>query len=127
MIAPAQIFGYGIIKMSINNSFLSSMEKLSHLLALPLVWAQNAGASNGAGLFDILLIFVFVGLIPGFIIFSLIFWLWMFIDCLKRKFDEKVLWVIVLLGTFFIGIGFIGALIYYFLVRKKLIKAEAQK
>lgn len=103
------------------------MEKITYLLALPLAWAQNAGVSNGAGLFDLLLIFVFVGLIPGFIIFSLFFWLWMFIDCLRREFDEKILWVIVLLATFFIGIGFIGALLYYFLVRKKLIKAEAQK
>ncbi len=52
----------------------------------------------------------------------LISWLWMLIDCLKRPDDmfkfggnnAKLIWVLVIIFT-----GFIGALIYYFLIKKK--------
>ncbi|SNQ60481.1 PLDc N-terminal domain-containing protein [Candidatus Methanoperedens nitratireducens] len=56
------------------------------------------------------------------VIVLLIFWLWMLIDCLKRP-DEKfaiggnnarLIWVLVI-----IFIGFIGALLYYFLIIKR--------
>ncbi|VVB94678.1 Uncharacterised protein [uncultured archaeon] len=50
-----------------------------------------------------------------------VFWLWMLIDCLKRPDDKfaavgnnaKLIWVLVIIFT-----GFIGALIYYFLIKK---------
>lgn len=49
-------------------------------------------------------------------------WLWMLIDCLKRPDDKfaiggnyaKLIWVLVIIFT-----GLIGALIYYFLVKRK--------
>jgi len=51
----------------------------------------------------------------GIVILTSIFWLWMLIDCLKRKkFDDKLVWVLVL-----IFLGPIGAVLYYFLVRSK--------
>jgi uncharacterized membrane protein YozB (DUF420 family) len=51
----------------------------------------------------------------------IILWLWMLIDCLKRpdgKFkpvgdNAKLIWIFVIIFT-----GFIGALIYYFLIKK---------
>ncbi|MEM5853263.1 MAG: PLDc N-terminal domain-containing protein [Candidatus Aenigmatarchaeota archaeon] len=44
-----------------------------------------------------------------------IFWLWMLIDCLKRKkFEDKLVWILVL-----IFLNFIGALLYFFLVKSK--------
>ncbi len=51
----------------------------------------------------------------------LIFWLWMLIDCLKRPDDKfayggnnaKLIWVLAIIFT-----GLIGALIYYFLIKK---------
>ena len=57
--------------------------------------------------------------ILGFILFVL--WLWMLIDCLKRPDDNfeiggnnvKLIWVLVIVFT-----GFIGALIYFFLVKR---------
>lgn len=101
------------------------MEKLSHLLALPVAWAQDVGATTD--LLSILIVFIPALLLLLLIVASFVFWLWMLIDCLTRKFDDKLLWVIVLLGTFFVGVGFVGALIYYFVERKKLIKDEAQK
>lgn len=48
-------------------------------------------------------------------IITSIFWLWMLIDCLKRDFkkdSDKILWALVI---FFLH--FVGAVIYYFVVR----------
>ncbi len=52
----------------------------------------------------------------------LIFWVWMLIDCLKREDDNfaiggkyaKPIWVVVIIFT-----HFVGALIYFFLVKDK--------
>lgn len=54
------------------------------------------------------------------VLFSIVFWFWMLIDCLKRPDDgfkiggnnAKLIWVLVL-----IFMGLIGALIYYFLIK----------
>ena len=51
----------------------------------------------------------------------IVLWLWMLIDCLKRPDDKfayggnnaKLIWIIVIIFT-----GLIGALIYYFLIKK---------
>ena len=50
--------------------------------------------------------------IIGILIF--VFWLWMLIDCLRRKFKDKLLWVLVIIFA-----GIIGAILYYFLVKRK--------
>jgi hypothetical protein len=50
-------------------------------------------------------------------IISFVFWILMLIDSIKRNFkksDEKMIWVIVIVLT-----GIIGALIYYFVVKRK--------
>ena len=57
------------------------------------------------------LLFVAIG------IFSIVFWIAMLIDSVQRKFkksDERIVWVIVIVLT-----GVIGALIYYFVVKRK--------
>jgi len=43
-----------------------------------------------------------------------VFWLWMLIDCVKREFDNKALWIILL-----IFLNFIAAVLYYFIVKRK--------
>lgn len=43
-----------------------------------------------------------------------VFWLWMLIDCAKREFDDKALWVILL-----IFLNFIAAILYFFIVKRK--------
>ena len=61
-------------------------------------------------------------LILPFVILGFVFWLWMLIDCLKRPDDKfaiggnnaKLIWVLVIIFT-----GFIGALIYYFIIKIK--------
>ena len=68
---------------------------------------------------------MFAGLIGGFIFFMLfiivigillfVFWIFMLIDCAKRNFkndNEKVVWILVIAL-----LGFIGAAIYYFVVK----------
>lgn len=56
-------------------------------------------------------------------VLGFVFWLWMLIDCLKRPDDKfaiggnyaKLIWALVI-----VFVGFIGALIYFFLVKKKI-------
>ena len=42
------------------------------------------------------------------------FWLWMLIDWEKREFDDKALWIILL-----IFLNFIAAILYFFIVKRK--------
>lgn len=63
--------------------------------------------------------FVAIAVILAIVLF--VFWLWMLIDCLKRLDDNfaiggnyaKLIWVLVIIFT-----GLIGALIYYFLIKR---------
>jgi prolipoprotein diacylglyceryltransferase len=55
------------------------------------------------------------------IILIIVFWLWMLIDCLKRDFDKRIAWVLIL-----IFLGILGALLYYFMIKRKNISTEKQ-
>ena len=61
---------------------------------------------------------VMLGLIiAGISVFCFVFWVLMVIDCVKRKFkddSEKIVWLLVIIFA-----GIIGALIYFFVVKKK--------
>lgn len=61
---------------------------------------------------------VMLGLIiAGISIFSFVFWILMIVDCVKRKFkedSEKIIWILVIVFA-----GIVGALIYYFIVKRK--------
>ncbi len=61
---------------------------------------------------------VFMVLFFGILsVLSFIFWIFMLIDAIKRNFrksDERIIWVVVIVLT-----GVIGALIYYFVVKRK--------
>lgn len=59
---------------------------------------------------------ILIVLIIIFLIFGS-FWLWMLIDCLTREFDEKVLWALMI-----IFLQIIGAILYFFMIRKKLVE-----
>ena len=50
---------------------------------------------------------------PIFLAFF-VFWLWMLIDCVKREFDDKALWIILL-----IFLNFLAAILYFFFVKRK--------
>lgn len=50
------------------------------------------------------------------------FWMWMLVDAVQRSFKDKTVWIIVI-----IFVGFIGAILYYFIVRRKNKKANTLK
>lgn len=63
----------------------------------------------------LLVVFIPMLLMPVLGILGTIFWIWMLIDCVKRRFRRdtiKVIWVLVIVFT-----HFIGALIYFFFVK----------
>jgi len=65
-----------------------------------------------------LMIFIVVAflILAALIIFCIVFWILMLVDCVKRKFkeeNEKVVWVLVIIFT-----HLIGAIIYYFIVKR---------
>jgi uncharacterized membrane-anchored protein len=70
-----------------------------------------------------IIILVFVGLA---------FWMFMLIDCLQReegdfpedKPNEKNNWLVVLLVSFACGMSWLGALVYYFKVKKPMLEVE---
>jgi len=64
----------------------------------------------------VLLMFLFV-LLFALVILSFVFWILMIIDCARRKGlsdGERVAWILIL-----VFLGAIGAVIYYFAVKKK--------
>ena len=90
--------------------------------------AADAGAAAGVmaamfGFMGVFWAFYCVLLLISLVIFVL--WLWMLIDCLKHEDfpneNDKVLWAIIML----LG-GWIGALLYYILVKRKMDPASAQ-
>lgn len=70
--------------------------------------------AGGASIAIVLLIFLVVFVIS---ILFLIFWIFMLVDAAKRKFkgdNEKVLWILLIVLT-----SWIGAIIYYFVIYRK--------
>ncbi|MBD3253057.1 hypothetical protein GF386_04960 [Candidatus Pacearchaeota archaeon] len=61
--------------------------------------------------------FIFLILtIPLLLILGFIFWIFMIVDCANRKFrdeNEKIAWIMIIVLA-----NIIGAIIYYFLVKK---------
>lgn len=51
-------------------------------------------------------------------IFALIFWLWMIIDVIRNKKEDKVMWLVLI-----ILFNLSGAIIYYFAQKRKMVKA----
>ena len=60
------------------------------------------------------MVIMFAIFIPLFLAFFG-FWLWMLIDCIKKQFEDKVLWIILIAI-----LGLLGAVLYFFLVKRKL-------
>ena len=63
-----------------------------------------------------ILLMIVLMLIP---IAFLVFWIWMIVDVIKRENfegeNDKILWIIVVLLA-----GIIGAVVYYFIIKRKL-------
>lgn len=50
---------------------------------------------------------------------SLAFQIWMIVDCAKREFGDKTLWLVLLVLGFFMQYGLIVSIVYYFVVKKE--------
>lgn len=100
------------MKKNIVTFLLSSVVALGGNTALAQYGDYGAsdavGAGLGIGLLIFWIIFMLVGLALG------IFWIWMLVDCIKRRFDQKTLWIVLL-----IILGWIGAIAYYFVIKRK--------
>jgi len=63
---------------------------------------------------------MFLGIFGIIFLLTTIFWIWMLVDLLQRKkFEDKLVWVLVL-----VFLHIIGALLYYFLVYSKMKKGR---
>ena len=63
-----------------------------------------------------ILAIVFWILVMAVIVLSIVFWIMMLIDAINRKYpaeNDKVVWILVI-----VLVGIIGAIIYYFVVKK---------
>ena len=82
------------------------------LAMLPSVLAQSHGPGVGFGF-----IMFFMFLFFAIAIAATVFWIVMIVDCAKREFDsegEKVAWILVV-----VLVGFVGAIIYYFVGKRR--------
>ncbi|MCX6708688.1 MAG: PLDc N-terminal domain-containing protein [Candidatus Woesearchaeota archaeon] len=71
---------------------------------------------NNSGLW-VFLIFALMFVFFAVIIWTFVFWIWMIIDCAKRKGlsdSERIAWILVL-----VFLQVLGAAIYYFAVKRK--------
>jgi hypothetical protein len=62
------------------------------------------------------ILIAFILFIVALVILSIIFWIFMLVDSIQHKYkdsNDKVVWVLVIVFT-----GIIGALIYYFVVKR---------
>lgn len=83
----------------------------------PVKNIEDGIATVFGSIFIFLGILIFFGLIAfGGIILNII----MLIDCNKREFQDKTLWIVILVAGTLMGFGIIPGILYYFLVKKKL-------
>ncbi len=88
---------------------------------------STVSTTAGTGIAIGLLIFFIIAAIVGLLFF--IFWIMMLIDAAKRTNweteNDKTLWLVILIVGFFFGLGWLAALIYYFVIKKKLDKGSS--
>ncbi len=86
-----------------------------------------ASTAAAGGILGALLIFWIVALVIG--LGFLIFWIVMLIDAFKRTNwqddGQKNLWLVMLIVSIFVGLAWLAALLYYFMVKRALDKGAA--
>ena len=77
--------------------------------------AATAALLVGGGLIFVWIIIAIIALI------GLILWIWALVNCLKKEFpgNDKTTWIVVLIVSFFLGFGWLGAIIYLIVGRSK--------
>lgn len=106
-------------------SFEEQQEKMYDIYeeaSKTILESQNNIKKNSKGLFlGTTLIFVLVAL---YLVAGVILNIVMLLDCLKRDFKDRTLWIVILIAGTLMGFGIIPGLMYYFLVKKKLSTTE---
>ena len=109
------------------------MKKLLPILllaALLVVMAAGCTTEDAVGAGVGVFLFVCFGILGIIGLFLFILWIVDLVDCIKRGNDEfpnagentRTIWLVVLIVTFVVGIGssWIAAIVYYFMVMKKM-------
>ena len=109
-------------------SFEEQQEKMYDIYeeaSKTILESQNNIKKISKGLFlGTTLIFVLVAL---YLVAGVILNIVMLLDCLKRDFKDRTLWIVILIGGTFLGFGVIPGILYYFLVKKKLPTTEKKE
>jgi len=87
------------------------------MILLETLSLESNAVSPLAGLLILIGFILLFIIIAGIAIFATVFWILMIVDAAKRKFEtdgEKIAWILIL-----VFIGIIGAIVYYFVVKKK--------
>jgi uncharacterized BrkB/YihY/UPF0761 family membrane protein len=79
----------------------------------------SSGATDVAatGLGIGLMIMWGIAMIVGLAFFIL--WIMMLVDAFKRQWPERTTWLVILIVGFFLGLSWLAAILYYFLVKRK--------
>ncbi len=105
------------------------MQRLFAILASVLAFAPAAALAYTAdearyrsmgyatGFFGVMMLFMLGG--AALFIALLVLWVLMLVDCLQREWPEKTDWTAILIISFFIGLHWLSAILYYYLVKKK--------
>ena len=75
------------------------------------------GVMFSGGMLFMVLTFILWMVMAFFIVVGIAFWIWIMLDCIRRDFPDqnhKLIWVLVV----WFG-GFVGAVIYYFMVKRR--------
>ena len=71
-----------------------------------------------------LFIWGFFAIIMIFVIANYVFTIFNIIDCYKRDFKDRTLWLVLLVSGLFLGYSLIVSLIYHFIIKNDLEKDE---
>ncbi len=78
--------------------------------------SDGTAAALGVGMM------VFIGIIALLSLVAGIFVLWMIIDAARRDFDQKVMWILLM-----VFLGLIPAIAYFFMIKKKNVTGSGSK
>ncbi len=66
----------------------------------------------------LLVVGIAIGMMMPFLgVLATLFWIWMLVDCIRARFkqkEHKIAWILVIIFT-----HFLGAIIYFFLIKNK--------
>lgn len=80
-----------------------------------LTQTEATTAAAGIGVF-LIIIFAFMALL---FVVSFVFWIMMLIHAAQNDIPDKNMWIIILVVSLCVSMPLIGALVYYFVVKKK--------